>query len=118
MTDNDKYLPYTEGTADDLRKMIGRHAWAAEKSFGKLNDRVMADVHDGKALPDGLAEAHRVAHWATAYAWTTVSLLGFIRDAQGEAAMHEAACMVDDMLTNGDAPHAEDITDETKEVAA
>ncbi len=108
MTDNEKSLPYYEGTADDLRRMIGRQAWAAQKTFGNVIDQA---YKDGKTVVLEDAEAHLAAHRAAAYTWTTVSLLGFIKAKLGDDAMHEAAAMVDDMLTNGDAPYAEDITD-------
>lgn len=101
-TTDDRRLPYSKGSVTDMRAHILRDAYEAEQRFGALTDRLMH--HD---MTDAEQVEHRIACFAMMYGYTTASLLGFIRDKFGPEAEHQAACMVDEMGTNGGAPYNE-----------
>jgi hypothetical protein len=104
-------MPYTGGTYDEFRNRITRHAYAAQERFGALTDRMVANGRTGQrpSLTEAEDREYLLAHHASFYGWSVVSLLGFIREHYGEEAAYRAADMVDDIGTNGDAPYTDDL---------
>jgi hypothetical protein len=104
-------LPEADMAYDEFRAMITRHAYQAQERYGELVNQAIDNRRAGKQEPLTAAEDRemRTSHHAAMYGWSTVSLLGFIRDRLDDDAAFEAALMLDDMGANGDAPFTDDL---------
>lgn len=103
--------PYSGDTFDEFRTRITRHAYAAQQRYGTLIDKAIENHRDtdGKPLTDDEHREMRFTHHACFYGWSVVSLIGFIRNSWGDEAAQQAADLVDDIGTNGDAPFTDDL---------
>lgn len=102
----DRQLSYSGGTEKQMRERITYHAYTAQQRFGELADLM---ARRDQPLTDDEFREQLMAHHACLYGWATVSLLGFIRDRLDDEEAFSAACMVDDIGTNGGAPYTGDL---------
>jgi hypothetical protein len=94
-------LPYEGVDFDEYRRRILRNAKRAEDRFGELTLR--------RNLSDAEINENRIAHYGSYYAYSVVTLLGYIREHFGEDEAFQAACVIDEMGADGDVLYADDI---------